>query len=33
VSKESGEEKELKKNGKSIRVTNENKMEFIRLKC
>ena len=33
VSKENGEEKELKKNGKDIRVTNENKMEFIRLKC
>jgi HECT-domain (ubiquitin-transferase) len=33
VNKEDGEERELKKNGKSIRVTNENKMEFIKLKC
>jgi len=33
VNKESGEERELKPNGKNIRVTNENKLEFIRLKC
>lgn len=33
VSRENGEEQELKKDGKSIRVTNDNKMEFIRLKC
>ena len=29
----SGEERELKPNGASILVTNENKEEFIRLKC
>lgn len=29
----SGDERELKPNGANIRVTNENKAEFIKLKC